>query len=390
MFPAPHGPVLPRGLDAARRSISTIFLLNGMAIGLWAAHVPVVQAKAQLGTATLGLLLLSIAIGAMCAMPLSGRLATRFGNRSVTVAMSLALAVATVCLMNVHDVALLFACAWGFGVANGGLDVAMNANAAEVEKARGLPTMSSFHAFFSLGGLLGAALGGLMIQAGYGNGSGAALQGAVMVAIVAGMAGALMVPPRAVPVHTEKAGLPRGRLLYLGVLALLCMMVEGALVDWSAILLRHSTGVSAATAALGFSAFSVTMTACRFAGDRMVGRFGAARVMAFGGAAIFAGLALAASSSALPLSAAGLALVGLGAANVVPVIFSAAANTPGTTADLGMASVATVGYTGFLMGPPAIGWVTAHTNITVAVGLLSLAGLVLSASAAAVGARRPA
>lgn len=381
----PASPALPAGLPAARWSISTVFLLNGAGIGVWAAHVPVVQARAQLGTGTLGLLLLSIAIGAMSAMPLSGWLSTRFGSRNVTLAAGLLFAATLACLMSITSEVLLFASAWAFGVANGTLDVAMNANAAEVEKARAIPTMSSFHAFFSLGGLAGAALGGVMIRAGWGDGTGAQVQAAATVLVLAALARLLMVPPRAVG-HGPTLRLPRGRLLYLGLLALLCMMVEGALVDWSAILLRHSTGVSAAAAAVGFSAFSITMTACRFAGDRVVARLGAVRVMAAGGALIFAGLALAASSNDLVVAAAGLALVGLGASNVIPVIFSAAANTPGTTADIGMASVATVGYTGFLMGPPAIGWVSAHSNIAVAVGLLSVAGLVLCASSAAVRA----
>jgi MFS family permease len=366
-------------VNAARWSVSTIFLLNGAGIGVWAAHVPLVQARAGIDTGVLGFLLLTIAGGAISAMPLSGWMAGRWGTRAVVVGSGLLFALMSAVLMNVSGLLPLFLAAYVFGASNGVLDVAMNANASEVEAARGIPTMSSFHGFYSLGGLIGAALGGLLIGAGLGDGRGAMMVSCAIFAAVVSCGGRLLVVPP-VP-HASHFALPRGPALFLGLLALLCFAIEGALVDWSALLLKERTQVDAATAALGYSAFSVTMAACRFAGDRLVLRFGPLRVMIVGGLGMFAGLMLAVVSTQFWLSALGLALIGLAAANVVPLIFAAAARMPGMSAGGGLATVATLGYAGLLMAPPLLGAIAAHTNIAVALGILSLSGIVIAANA---------
>ncbi|MCS0631571.1 MFS transporter [Telluria mixta] len=367
------------GLNAARWSVSTIFLLNGAGIGVWAAHVPLVQARAGIDTGVLGFLLLTIAGGAISAMPLSGWMAGRWGTRAVVVGSGLLFALMSAVLMNVGGLVPLFLAAYVFGASNGVLDVAMNANASEVEAARGIPTMSSFHGFYSLGGLIGAALGGLLIGAGLGDGRGALMVSAAIFAAVLACGGRLLAVPPAP--HASHFALPRGPALFLGLLALLCFAIEGALVDWSALLLKERTQVDAATAALGYSAFSVTMAACRFAGDRLVLRFGPLRVMIVGGLGMFAGLMLAVVSTQFWLSALGLALIGLAAANVVPLIFAAAARMPGMSAGGGLATVATLGYAGLLMAPPLLGAIAAHTNIAMALGILSLSGIVIAANA---------
>ena len=366
-------------VNAARWSVSTIFLLNGAGIGVWAAHVPLVQARAGIDTGVLGFLLLTIAGGAISAMPLSGWMAGRWGTRAVVVGSGLLFALMSAVLMNVSGLLPLFLAAYVFGASNGVLDVAMNANASEVEAARGIPTMSSFHGFYSLGGLIGAALGGVLIGAGLGDGRGAMMVSCGIFAAVVSCGGRLLVVPP-VP-HASHFALPRGPALFLGLLALLCFAIEGALVDWSALLLKERTQVDAATAALGYSAFSVTMAACRFAGDRLVLRFGPLRVMIVGGLGMFAGLMLAVVSTQFWLSALGLALIGLAAANVVPLIFAAAARMPGMSAGGGLATVATLGYAGLLMAPPLLGAIAAHTNIAVALGILSLSGIVIAANA---------
>jgi MFS family permease len=366
------------GLNAARWSVSTIFLLNGAGIGVWAAHVPLVQARAGIDTGVLGFLLLTIAGGAISAMPLSGWMAGRWGTRAVVVGSGLLFALMSAVLMNVGGLVPLFLAAYVFGASNGVLDVAMNANASEVEAARGIPTMSSFHGFYSLGGLIGAALGGLLIGAGLGDGRGALMVGVAIFAAVLACGGRLLAVPPAP--HATHFALPRGPALFLGLLALLCFAIEGALVDWSALLLKERTQVDAATAALGYSAFSVTMAACRFAGDRLVLRFGPLRVMTVGGLGMFAGLMIAVTSTHFILSALGFALIGLAAANVVPLIFAAAARMPGMSAGGGLATVATLGYAGLLMAPPLLGAIAAHTNIAIALGMLSFSGIVIAAN----------
>jgi MFS family permease len=369
-----------RSIDAARWAISTVFLLNGAGIGLWAAHVPTVQARMGIDTGMLSMVLLTVAGGALLAMPLMGGLTGRWGTRRMVLLSGFAFATMTPLIMGAPSLPLLFIAAFLFGVSNGALDVAMNANASEVETARGLPTMSSFHGFFSLGGLFGAGLGGLLVGQGLGHG-----QGALMVGVVTAVVLALSAPRVMGFAATHGAGshfsLPRGAALGLGLLALLCFAVEGALVDWSALLMQERTGATPASAALGFSAFSIAMAACRFAGDRLIVRFGALRIMVVGGLAMFAGLALAVASTHFVLSAVGFALVGLGAANVVPLLFGAAARIPGMSAGNGVAAVATLGYGGLLLAPPVLGWVAMHSSIMVALGGLSLSGLVIALSA---------
>jgi MFS family permease len=369
-----------RSIDAARWAISTVFLLNGAGIGLWAAHVPTVQARMGIDTGMLSMVLLTVAAGALLAMPLMGGLTGRWGTRRMVLLSGFAFATMTPLIMGAPSLPLLFIAAFLFGVSNGALDVAMNANASEVETARGLPTMSSFHGFFSLGGLFGAGIGGLLVGQGLGHG-----QGALMVGVVTAVVLALSAPRVMGFAATHGAGshfsLPRGAALSLGLLALLCFAVEGALVDWSALLMQERTGATPASAALGFSAFSIAMAACRFAGDRLIVRFGALRIMVVGGLAMFAGLALAVASTHFVLSAVGFALVGLGAANVVPLLFGAAARIPGMSAGNGVAAVATLGYGGLLLAPPVLGWVAMHSSIMVALGGLSLSGLVIALSA---------
>ena len=369
----------PRSIEAGRWAISTVFLLNGAGIGLWAAHVPTVQVRMGIDTGMLSLVLLTIAGGALMAMPLMGGLTGRFGTRRMVLLSGFAFALMTAVVMGVPNLPLLFVAAFVFGVSNGALDVAMNANASEVESARGLPTMSSFHGFFSLGGLFGASLGGVLVGQGLGHG-----EGALMVALATAVVLALTAP-RVLGFAAHASGshfmLPRGAALGLGLLALLCFAVEGALVDWSALLLEERTGASPASAALGYSAFSIAMAACRFAGDRIILRVGAMRVMVIGGLAMFAGLALAVLSTNFVMSSCGFALVGLGAANVVPLLFGAAARIPGMHPGAGVAAVATLGYGGLLLAPPVLGWVAVHSSVMVALGALSLSGIVIALSA---------
>jgi predicted MFS family arabinose efflux permease len=300
-------PIATSTVNAARWAISTIFLLNGCAIGLWAAHVPVVQARAGIDTGVLGLQLLTIAAGALSSMPLSGWLAGRWGTRPVVLASAWLLALTTALLMNVGGLLPLFLAAYAFGASNGVLDVSMNANASEVETARGVPTMSSFHGFFSLGGLSARPWAaadrrrpGRRPRRADGRRVHRHRRGPVRAFRAAGGASP----------HDSHFALPRGPALFLGLLGLLCFAVEGALVDWSALLLTERTKAEPASAALGYSAFSIAMAACRFAGDRLVLRFGAVRVMLLGGLGMCCGLMLAVLSTHFVLSACGFALIG--------------------------------------------------------------------------------
>lgn len=344
-----------RSLLLARVAASAIFFGNGFGIGTWAAQLPRFKAGLGLSDGELSLALLAFALGAIVLMPVVGFLAARWGSRVVTVTAAFAFAASLFLPGLAPNLPFLVAAALLAGASNGAMDVSMNTNATEVERAWGVPIMSSFHAFFSLGGLSGAAASGLLI----------ALDVGVVPTLLlscAGMGILFLVAAFWALDNRERAeaghgfALPRLEIMGLAVLTLLCLLVEGAMVDWTAIYLQTVTGATLEFAVAGFAAFSLTMTVCRFTGDFVVRRLGRALTLRLGGLLATLGLALA-TLAPFPVSATiGFALVGLGLANAVPVLFSTAGETKGIPPSMGVAMVATMGYAGLLLGPPLIGF----------------------------------
>lgn len=371
----------------ARWVISAVFLANGMGYGLWAAHMPVLRDALSLGEAALSLILMLVAVGALLGMPLAGWLGGRIGTHRAT-RLFLPAALGSVVLPillavflpeSAPRLTLVAISAILFGIGNGALDVAMNAQASTVEKTLGYPMLSSCHGFFSLGGLLGSGLGGGLILIDFGRGDGMAAVLLLLFVLLVWPARFLL--PTAAEAEDKKRFPFTGAVVALGALAFGCFMVEGAVADWSALLLTTTLppGASVGWAAAGYTAYSLAMATCRFAGDRIVGRFGPVRTLAVSGLAISVGLLIAVTAPVLPLGAAGFVLVGLGAANVVPVLFRASANLPGISPSAGVAAAATLGYAGFLLGPPLIGWGAAQSSLNIALGVLAIMGVALLA-----------
>jgi hypothetical protein len=274
-----------------------------------------------------------------------------------------------------------------FGSTIGSLDVSMNLQATEIEAARQKPTMSSFHGFFSLGGLVGAGLGAAIIAAGWGDGSGAALLAAVLFAL--GIpAGLNLWPSRPAAGAGPHFALPNRAALALGALALLSFGIEGSITDWSALYLATVKHASVAGAGAGFAAFSVTMAVLRLVGDPVVARLGPRKTVIGGGAIMTAGLLLAIVAPWAPVAAAGFALVGVGAANVVPVAFSGASRVAGMPSNLGIAAVTTMGYVGFLATPPVLGLVAHTFGLSASMAVVALMSAAVALIAAATSPRR--
>jgi fucose permease len=361
----------------ARIAVSIAFFLLGFGAGLWAVHIPVVQQRLGIDPAVLGLVLLALAIGAMVAMPTAGLAVAKFGSRWTTALATLAFTLAMPLPMVAGTVMPLFAAAALFGFCLGGLDVAMNVQASQVEHARRQPTMSSFHGFYSVGGLVGAMLGAAVIWLGFGRGEGAVALAAVLLGF------AVWAAMRLLPAEPSGEGgprfvLPNRAVIGIGLLAFLCFAIEGAVADWSALFLATVKGASEVAAASGYALFSLAMTVCRLTGDRVVARLGARTILSGGGALMALGLALALASPWPLIGAVGFALVGLGAANVVPVVFSTAGRTPGVIPSVGVAAVATLGYTGFLICPPLLGFVGKALGLSAALFLVLLMSVVVA------------
>jgi len=264
---------------------------------------------------------------------------------------------------------------FALGAANGAMDVSMNGHASALETRGGRPIMSSFHAAFSLGGLLGAALGGVLQTAGLSVAAGLALPDLAIGAIVlVSVVFALGEVGDRAQGSGGRLAMPSGALLLLASLAFCCMLVEGAVADWSAVFLRSTLKGQASTAALGYSSFAMAMAGCRMVGDRSVRRFGSRAVVATGGLLAATGLALVLGLPSAVTACLGFALVGIGLANIVPVIFSAAGRSTPIPA-VGVAMAASAGYAGFLVGPPLIGFGAGLVGLRCALGALFLATL---------------
>jgi fucose permease len=250
----------------------------------------------------------------------------------------------------------------------------MNAQAVAVERAYGRPIMGSFHALFSFGGLVGAAIGGMVVEAGISplrHFTGAVLTLGLLTVVLA-IPRLLASEPEAVASTSPRNGfrLPPRSLLVIGVIAFCAMMSEGSVADWGAIFLHREIGTDQGTAAGGFAAFSVTMMLARFFGDHFAARLGTVRVVRLGGAIAAAGLALALVVRHPAVALVGFAAMGIGLAPIIPLIFSAAGRTPGMEAGPALAVTTTIGYSGFLLGPPLIGFVAQAYGLRPALGII--------------------
>ncbi len=364
-------------LFRARAAVSIVFFLLGTGSGIWAVHIPLIQERLAIDPAVLGLALLTLAIGAMLSMPLAGWIVGRLGSRVPTAVATIVYLVVVPLPILAGSVPLFFAAAFAFGLLMGTLDVVANVQASEVEAARRRPTMSSFHAYFSIGGLTGALIAAWVIAIGWGDGRGAVAATLVFLVFAAVAAGNLHPSERAVEAGPRFA-LPTRAVLALGAIAFLGYAIEGAVTDWSALFLTVVRDATPATAAVGYALFSLAMAAFRLFGDPIVARFGNRRVLVGGGLLIAAGLGLALAASWPLVGAVGFGLVGVGAANVVPVLFSASARVPGVPAGIGVAAVATMGYTGYLFAPPILGFVAHQYGLSASIALVLAMGLAMA------------
>jgi len=268
-----------------------------------------------------------------------------------------------------------------FGAVASWFDVAINAEASELERLLARPLMSGFHGMFSLGGMAGAGLGGLALQAGVAPPH--HLLTAALLAALAVLVGSRAMLPwsAAAPASADGHRRPRGALLALGLLAALGLIAEGAMYDWSVLFLAQQRGAPTALAAAGYAAFSAAMAAARFAGDRVRAGVAPVALLRASGLLAAAGMALALLSDSAMVGLIGFALVGLGFANVVPLLFSAAASVPGVPPAHGIAAVSSLGYLGMMAGPPIVGFIAQAHTLTAGLATVVLFALVLAAAA---------
>ena len=358
-------------LSPQRVAVSLMFLANGFLVGSWAPKIPEFAARLALDESDLGLMIMCFGIGSLCAMPLVGALISRSGSRMITLALA---SVTIICLPLVTLTPSIWSAAIAlflFGAVIGGMDVAMNANAVEVEKRHHRAIMSSCHGFWSLGGVAGAALGGVLIAI-YGVHV-HAYAAAILVALMVILAWPKLLADRPPAAHadtsSQSTGAKRpglftaGATVWLtGIICLIMMTPEGAILDWGALYLRQELGASAALSGLAFGAFSAAMALMRFLGDLVRDRFGAVRTFRVSAILAMIGLGAAGLAPSAEWAVFGFAIAGLGLANTVPIAFSAAGNLPGLPQGVAISMVTFMGYSGILFAPSVIGFIAEHTG----------------------------
>jgi len=356
-----------------REQIATriVFFIAGFGMASWAPMVPFVKLRAGVDERVLGLLLLCLGVGSIVTMPVAGALAGRAGCRLVIVVSAVLLCLALPLLATWDSLPLLVATLLVFGAAIGSIDVAMNTQAIIVERASGRPMMSGFHGLYSLGGIAGAVGMTALLSVG------ASPLGAVL-CVVAGIVVALAAATPHLLAHGggregPAFALPRGIVLFIGILCFICFLAEGAVLDWGAVFLTSVRGMNPAFAGLGYAAFAAAMTIGRFSGDQLVQRLGDRSMIVRGGFCAALGFTLAALGPSWPVVLTGYALVGAGCSNIVPVLFTAAGRQRRMPENVAVAAVTTLGYAGILAGPAAIGFVAHATSLPVAFLMLALA-----------------
>ncbi|MEP7055008.1 MAG: MFS transporter [Actinomycetota bacterium] len=367
----------------ARAAVIVHFLCTGSVLGVWAARLPAVKHGLRIHDGDIGLVLFVGAFGALLSLRAAGRLIERYGSRRTTQFAGVVLTASFVLSAGAWNLTGLAVALFVISSSASLQDVAMNAQAVAIEHRLERPIMSSFHAAFSLGGIVGAAIGAATAKLGVSYRSTFAGVSAVLfLTILVANRWVLDAPEtrrRPHDVERDRTRLPeRKALLALGFIAFVSFIAEGAAADWTTIYLRDNTSASAATAAVGFVVFSGTMTAGRLSGDRVAARFGALPLIRLGTGVAGAGLLFAVAIGSTAAGFVGFALLGIGLSIVVPQVFSAAgALAPGRAARA-LSTVSSIAYLGFLAGPATIGVVARQVNLRVA--LLIPAALVLGGS----------
>ena len=353
-----HGNLASRG----RWAVATLFFVNGFLVGSWAPQIPLVLGRLSISETTLGLLILVFGLGAFVAMPSAGLAMSRYGSRRVLRVVALVACAGLVPVVAATDVIAVAVALFVFGASIGAMDVAMNTNAVVVERRLGRAVMSSSHGFWSLGGFAGGGLGGLAILH-FGHLAHASLASLAAFAMALVALRHVIADDQVAPGKRQRLSLPSGAAVYLvGFIALFSMIPEGAVLDWAAIYLRQELDTDIATAGLAFSAFSAAMAVMRFVGDSVRSRFGAVTTLRVSSLVAAAGMLTGGIASAPWLVVAGFAISGFGIANMVPIAFSAAGNQPGLSSSAGMSVVTTMGYSGILLAPSAIGFIGERTG----------------------------
>jgi predicted MFS family arabinose efflux permease len=365
-----------------REHIATrlIFFVSGCAMATWAPLIPLVKARASLDEATLGILLLCLGGGSIAAMPVAGMLSARIGCRRTILLATLLICLSLPFLATAVQLPLLFIALLVFGAGIGALDCVMNIQAVIVERASDKSMMSGFHGLFSVGNIAGAAGATLLLALGLSPlATTLCVVALLILSIGLSLSGLLSYGSKS---NNPHFALPRGIVLFIGILCFIAFLTEGAMLDWSAVFLITERNIDPSYAGLGFTVFATTMTIGRLTGDKIVNRFGGQNVIMAGGLLAALGLLISILAPTWHIALAGYALIGAGCSNIVPVLFSAVGRQKTMPESIAIPAITTMGYAGILVGPAFLGFIAQASSLATA-----FAGIVILLLAVAFSSR---
>jgi MFS family permease len=364
-----------------RIAVKIAFFLNGFIYANWVSRLPRIQELYGADNGLIGIVLLSMSLGAVLAMPFTGWIIIKNGSRVITVFAVILYCAFVPLIPFMQNIPALIALYFTMGIVTGTLDVAMNAQAVMVEKAYQKPIMTSFHALFSIGMALGAWCGALFAELEFDLPS--HLSSIVVLSIIAAFwVSRNLIRDKPDPGLKEEGPLfriPNKTLVSIGIIAFCCMMGEGAMSDWTVNYMENIVNASKSVAPIALSAFATAMTLGRLFGDRIRSAWGDTKLIMAGGVTACVGLSLAIVIPDTTTAILGFFLVGLGLSTIVPIAYSIAGNAKGLPSGVGLAMVTTVGYSGFLFGPPIIGFVADLYNLRIGLAIVIILFILMTA-----------
>ncbi|MEO8413423.1 MAG: MFS transporter [Ginsengibacter sp.] len=357
-----------------RIATSVFFFIAGLTFATWASRIPDIQNKLHLSDSGLGGVLFALPVGLMISLPLSGWLVSRFGSRKMVIAGALLYPLLLIPLSLAVTVLQLTSALFLFGIASNLVNIAMNTQAVGVEKLYGRSVMASFHGLWSLAVFSGALTGAFFVS----NGFPPFIHFSIVsfAALLLVLAAYKIGLPQDPDVREQRNIFvtPDRGILLLGLIAFCCMLCEGAMADWSGVYFKKIVLAPEVLTTIGYVAFSSTMAAGRFAGDWLVIKFGVKKMLQFSGIIITTGLLTAVLLPYLESATGGFFLVGLGVSSVVPVVYGIAGKSKTMPASTALAAVSTIGFLGFLVGPPMIGLIAGAISLRWSFALVALLG----------------
>ncbi|MFI5124769.1 MAG: MFS transporter [Chitinophagales bacterium] len=361
-----------------RIAVSCFFFLAGLCFASWASRIPAIQSSLKLNNAALGGVLFCLPIGLLTSLPIAGFLVAKYGSRIIVMLAAVSYAVTLPALGFAHSVTQLMITLFVFGFGGNLLNISINTQAVGTEGLYSKPIMASFHGIWSTAGFTGAAVGAGMVRFGI-------IPGYHFLCITGLSFLILLVFSRSLvprdPKSDERLPIfarPDKSLLNLGLIAFCSMLCEGTMFDWSGIYFEHVVQPGRAWVTVGFTAFMSTMATGRFVGDWVAFKLGMKRMLQLSGICTASGLLLAVCFPWFIPATIGFLLVGAGVSSVIPMIYSAAGRSKQMSPGVAIAAVSTVGYLGFLFGPPFIGFIAQASSLRVSLALIAVMGLLIT------------